>query len=70
MFYACILIQWKKSESVSRSVISDSVTPYTVAHQAPLWIEFPSKNTEVGHHSLFQGTFPPRDQAQVSCIGR
>ena len=28
------------SESVSCSVVSDSVTPWTLAHQAPLSIEF------------------------------
>ena len=30
----------KESESVGRSVISDSVTPWTVAHQAPLSMGF------------------------------
>ena len=29
-----------KVESVSRSVVSDSLTPGTVAHQAPLSMEF------------------------------
>ena len=32
-------------------------TPWTVAHQAPLSIEFSSKNTGVGCHALLQGTF-------------
>jgi len=31
-----ILVKWSSSSSVSRSVVSDSVTPQTVAHQAPL----------------------------------
>ena len=35
--------------------------PWTVAHQAPLSIEFLGKNTGVGCHFLFQGIFPPRD---------
>ena len=34
------------------------VTPWTVAHQAPLPWDFPSKNTGVGNHSLLQGIFP------------
>ena len=33
-------------------------SPWTVAHQAPLSIEFPSKNTGVGCHFLLQGIFP------------
>ena len=33
-------------------------TPWTVAHQAPLSMGFPSKNTGVGHHFLLQGIFP------------
>ena len=33
------------------------VTPWTVALQAPLSIEFPGKNTEAGCHSLLQGIF-------------
>ena len=37
----------------SRSVVSDSVNPRTVAHQAPLSMEyFPGKNTGVGCHFL------------------
>ena len=31
------------------------VTPWTVAHQAPLSMELPSKNTGVDSHSLLQG---------------
>ena len=33
------------------------VTPWTVAHQAPLSIDFPDKNTGVGCHALLQGIF-------------
>ena len=35
--------------------MSNSVTPWTVARQAPLSMEFPSKNTGVGCHFLLQG---------------
>ena len=42
MYIWNICIQWNtESESVSRSVVSDSfVTPWTVARQAPLSIEY------------------------------
>ena len=33
------------------------VAPWTVAHQAPLSMEFPTENTTVGFQSLLQGTF-------------
>ena len=32
-------------------------TPWTVAHQAPLSMDFPGKNTGVGCHFLLQGIF-------------
>ena len=32
-------------------------TPWTVAHQAPLSMEFSGKSTVVGHHFLLQGIF-------------
>ena len=35
-----------------------SVTPWSVAHQAPLSMGFSSKNTGVGYHALFQRIFP------------
>ena len=38
------------------AVVSDSTTPRTVAHQAPLW-DSPGKNTGVGCHALLQGIF-------------
>ena len=34
------------------------VTPWAAAHQAPLSMDFPGKNTEVGCHSLLQVIFP------------
>ena len=34
------------------------VTPWTVAYQAPLPWNFPSKNIGLGCHSLLQGIFP------------
>ena len=42
----------------NRSVVSDSFRLWTVAHQAPPSMGFPSKSTGVGRHSLLQGIFP------------
>ena len=42
----------------SHSVMSDSATPRTVAHQCSLSMDFPGKNTGVGCHFLLQGIFP------------
>ena len=39
-------------------LLSDSVTPWTVARQAPCPWDFPGKNTGVGFHFLLQGLFP------------
>ena len=44
---------------LSHSVVSDSATPWTVAHQAPLVHgDSPGKNTGLGCHALLQGLFP------------
>ena len=42
----------------AHSVVSDSATPWAVAHHAPLPIDSPGKNTGVGCHALLQGIFP------------
>ena len=52
-FLFCILVEWK-----SLSYVRLFVTPWTVAHRAPLSVEFSRKNTGVGNHSLLQGIFP------------
>ena len=39
-------------------VMSDSATPWTVAHQAPLSLDSPDKNTGVSCYFLLQGIFP------------
>ena len=43
----------------SRSVVPNSVTPWTVALQAVHW-NSPGKNTGVGCHALLQGIFLPQ----------
>ena len=45
-------------ESVSRSVVSNSASPRTVAHQAPLPWDPLGRNTAVGCRFLLQGSFP------------
>ena len=42
----------------SRSVVSASATPWTVAYHAPPSVGFPGKNTGVGCHFLLQGIVP------------
>ena len=40
------------------SAVSDTfATPWTVAHQTPLLLDFPGKNTGMGFHFLLQGIF-------------
>ena len=51
----CIRVKRQESESVSRSGMSNSVTPRTVASQAPPPMEF--SGLGVGGLSLLQGTF-------------
>ena len=53
-----------KSESESRSVVSDSLQPHGL--YSP-W-NFPGQNTGVDSLSLLQGSSQPRDQTQVSLI--
>ena len=48
-----------------RSRVQLSVTPWTVARQAPLSI-WTGKNTGVGCHFLLQGIFPTQGLNQVS----
>ena len=50
-----LIIRKVKVKSLSRV----TVTPWTVAHQAPPSMKFfPGKSTGVGYHFLLQGIFP------------
>ena len=49
---------------------SDSVTPWIVAHQAPLSMECSRRILEWVAISFSRGSFQPRDGSCVSCIGR
>ena len=42
--------------------------PALVTLQAPLSMDSPGKNTEVGCHFLLQGIFPTPESNPVSCI--
>ena len=54
---------------LSHSVVSDSVTLWTVVHQSPLSMGFFSgENTGVGCHFLLQGSSQPKDWTRVSCV--
>ena len=58
-YIACIEYIWLiQSLCVSHSVVSDSATPWTGAQQAPLSMNSPGKNSEVGCHSLLHRIFP------------
>ena len=75
-YSGCTISRWticsKNTQSLVSvcSVMSNSATPWTITHQAPLSMDFPGKNTEVDFISSSWGPSQPRDQACVSCIGR
>ena len=56
-----------ESKSDSRSVLSDSATPWAVAPSSSYAWNSPGENTGVGCHPLLQGIFPTWDRTWVSC---
>ena len=59
----------KESESVSRSVLSDSAPPWTVAHQAPLSMEFSRQELlEWVAIPFSRGSSQPRGQTQAAAL--
>ena len=61
--------QRKEVKSVSHSVMSDSVTTWTVTHQAPLSMEFSRQEHWGGlPFPSFRGSSWPRDWIWLSCI--
>ena len=71
--FSCIIYniwkKWKKSGSVSPSVVSDFLwSPWTIACQAPLSMDSPGKEYWTCSHSLLQGIFPTQEMNWVSCI--
>jgi len=69
-FYVC----WHKVVHVvvvqACSVMSSSVTLWTVAHRLLCPLDFPGKSIGVDCHFFSRGSSQPRDQTHVSCIGR
>jgi len=54
-------------QALSHLAVSDSfATPWPAAHQAPLSMDCPGKNTGLGCHFLLQGIFPL--QETNSCL--
>ena len=59
----------KERENVSCSIMSDSATPWTVVHQAPLFMEFSRQECWCGWPFPSPGgSFWPRDRTWVSHI--
>ena len=54
----------KRSESDSRSVVSNCSNLWTIAYPAPLSMKFSRK--EVGSHPLLQGIFPTQRAAAAA----
>ena len=55
-------------ESASCSVVSDSATPWTVARQASLSMDFPGHNTGMDCHFLLQRNFPDSGIKSMSSV--
>ena len=49
------------AHALSLSVVSDSVTPWTVANRLLCLWDSPGKNTGLGCHFLLQGIFPTQE---------
>ena len=63
------LLSINSVRELSHSVVSDSVTPWTVARQAPLSMGFSRQESWSGLPCPFPGDLPdPRDQTSISCI--
>ena len=65
----CSCVSWSYRCVPACSVMSDSVTPGTVAHQAPLSMGF-SRQQYWSELPIFssRGSSQPRDQTHISCI--
>ena len=65
LHHDCVLLLLTRARSFmlfSRSVLSDSATPWTVAARLLCPWYSPGKNTGEGCHFLLQGVFQPRDR--------
>ena len=66
--FQVVLISLQFYFVLSCSVVSDSVTPWTVACQLLCLWNSPSKNNGLGCHFLLQGIFSMQDRTHLSCI--
>ena len=57
-YLAGYVLTESKKWKLSGCLVQLFATPWTVAYQAPPFLGFPGKNTEVGCHFLLQGLFP------------
>ena len=64
----CVCACVRVCESLSR--VQLYVTPWTVAHQAPLSMEFSGKNTGVGCYLFLQGFFLTQGSNPSLLLGR
>ena len=55
--YCSHFSNWESEMKWKSLIMSDSATSWTVAHQAPLSLDSPGKNTRMGCHSLLEGIF-------------
>ena len=58
MYFLYSFPLWFIGDGLVAKLGATLATPQTVAHQAPLSMDFPGKNTGVVCHFLFQGIFP------------
>ena len=66
--FQVVLISLQFYFVLSCSIVSDSVTPWSVARQLLCLWNSPGKNAGLGGHVLLQGTFPMQDGTCLSCI--
>ena len=62
------MLQYNLLDSLSHSVVSNFVTPWTVAHQAPLSMEFSRQKYWLELPFLSPGDLPDPEIEPVSCI--
>ena len=74
--YACVCVcvyvcvrACTHTHTLSHSVLSDFAIPWTIACQAPLYLEFPKQEYWSGLHLLFQGIFPTQgSNPHLQCL--
>ena len=57
----CVCLVAQSCSTLRTLLYSTVLYSWTVAHQEPLSMDSPGKNTGVGYYSLLQGTVPTQD---------